>query len=89
MVPLAFVVLLGIIKEAIGEIVRWKEDRAFNSTQMPSILFELGKLCTKDKRLDRIYVGDILEIKEDDQVPADCVILWSSDAKGKAYIQTA
>jgi len=56
---------------------------------MPSILFELGKLCTKEKRLDRIYVGDILEIKEDDQVPADCVILWSSDAKGKAYIQTA
>ena len=33
LVPLTFVVILGIIKEAIVEVKRWKEDRIFNKTQ--------------------------------------------------------
>ena len=30
-IPLTFVILLAILKDLIVEIVRWKEDRAFNS----------------------------------------------------------
>jgi phospholipid-translocating ATPase len=33
LVPLTFVVILGMVKEAIAEIRRWQEDRAFNKNQ--------------------------------------------------------
>jgi hypothetical protein len=32
LIPLSFVILLGIIKEFVVEIKRWKEDKKFNST---------------------------------------------------------
>jgi hypothetical protein len=32
LIPLSFVILLGIIKELVVEIKRWKEDKKFNST---------------------------------------------------------
>lgn len=31
MIPLSFVILLGILKEAVVEIKRFREDRAFNA----------------------------------------------------------
>jgi len=31
-VPLAFVIILAILKDLIAEIIRWREDRAFNGS---------------------------------------------------------
>jgi magnesium-transporting ATPase (P-type) len=89
LVPLAFVILLGVIKEAIVEAKRWQEDRAFNSTKAQQITIKDNQICRSVKRLDEIHVGDILEISDDEQLPADCVLLWAQDPKGKVYIQTA
>jgi phospholipid-translocating ATPase len=89
LVPLAFVILLGVIKEAIVEAKRWQEDRAFNSTKAQQITIKDNQICRLVKRLDEIHVGDILEISDDEQLPADCVLLWAQDPKGKVYIQTA
>jgi len=90
LVPLAFVVILGVIKEAVAEIKRWQEDRAFNSTQAREVKFDKEhQIIPISKRLDQIKVGDILEVVDGEQIPADCVILCASDPKGKAFIQTA
>lgn len=88
-IPLAFVVILGVIKELIAEIKRWQEDREFNGTVTKQVIFEGGKIALVEKRLDQVHVGDILEIVDDEIIPADCIILHCDDLKGKAYIQTA
>ena len=89
-IPLAFVVLLGVLKELIAEIKRWQEDKAFNSGQTRQVMIDSeGNLTSIVKRLDQVHVGDILEIADDEAIPADCVILRAFDKKGKAYVQTA
>ena len=30
----------------------------------------------------------MIELSKDEQVPADCIILWTSDQKGQCYIET-
>jgi hypothetical protein len=37
-VPLAFVVSLAILKDLIAEIIRWREDRAFNASTSRKLL---------------------------------------------------
>ena len=60
-IPLAFVIMLGVVKELIAEMTRWKEDRAFNGTLTNQVLFEdSGTIRMVEKRLDQVHVGDIL-----------------------------
>ena len=33
-------------------------------------------------------MGDLLRLKDDDYVPADCVLLYSQKANGQAFIMT-
>ena len=35
-----------------------------------------------------LHVGDILYLTEDEEIPADCVVLYSSNPNGICYIQT-
>ena len=36
-----------------------------------------------------LHVGDVLFIEENEEIPCDCVVLYSSNANGICYIQTA
>jgi P-type E1-E2 ATPase len=95
MIPLAFVILLAILKDFIAEIIRWREDRASNSTLcrrlLPASSYAAGDVQFKFEavRLDQVKVGDILELKDDDVIPADCVLLRTDNHSGQAFVQTA
>lgn len=80
LVPLSFVIILAILKDFIAEIIRWKEDRRFNGSicnRMLPITDE--KLRFEQVRQDEIKVGDILEIKDNELIPADCVLLHTTN----------
>ena len=66
-IPLSFIIVLGIIKEAVVEVRRWREDRDFNSTTCPVLDWDSDKkeFAHVTKRLDEIHVGDILELADD------------------------
>jgi phospholipid-transporting ATPase len=66
LIPLAFVVCLGIIKEAIVEVKRWQEDRVFNSTTTCKIVRSESNFTNCKKRLDEIVVGDVIEVADDE-----------------------
>lgn len=36
-----------------------------------------------------LHVGDVLYLEENEEIPCDCVVLYSSNANGICYIQTA
>ena len=83
-VPLAFVVCLAILKDLISEIIRYREDTAFNKSLCRRLvaqnLNKIGQINSEvfefeSARLDEIKVGDILELKDDDLIPADCILL--------------
>ena len=86
--PLSFVILLAILKDLIAEIIRWREDRRFNS----SVCHRLNPSNRQheqsfvDVRMDEVKVRDILEIKDDELIPADCVLLMADNEKGQSFV---
>ena len=56
-IPLLFVICLGIIKEAIVEVKRWQEDKKVNKTRCTRV-GQFGK--EEIIILSEVKVGDIL-----------------------------
>lgn len=81
-VPLAFVLSVTMGKEAWDDILRRRRDTEANSE-----LYELrntGKLVpSKDLR-----VGDVVSLYTNQRVPADLVVLKSTESTGESFIRT-
>ena len=72
------------VKEGIDDLGRWKADKAANA-RVYTVVRD-GR--ETDVASADIRVGDVLKLVANDEVPADCVLLSSSDAQGNAFIQT-
>jgi phospholipid-transporting ATPase len=83
--PLIFVLAVSAIKDAIEDIARWSSDNQVNNREV-EVLRE-GKFIKA--RCKDIVVGDIVCVNRDDEAPADCVILATSDPDGIAFVDTA
>ena len=89
LIPLAFVVILGMIRELVADLKRWKQDnitnsRLYNKITSANVLKEMSQIKSKD-----IRVGDILEIHDGQIIPADCFILQTSFPSGQCFVQTS
>ena len=73
LIPLVFVVLMAIIKEASDEYKRYKKDKEANSKTY-NVLTSKG---FKEIKSSDLKVGDIIEIKAKERVPADLILLYS------------
>ncbi|CUM67621.1 uncharacterized protein PRCAT00005322001 [Priceomyces carsonii] len=90
-VPLAFVLSVTMLKEANDDLQRRRRDKEQNSEQYEvlnrssSIGQESSLISSKDLR-----VGDLIKISKDSRVPADMILLQSSEkgGSGEAFIKT-
>uniref|UniRef100_I3J2A0 Phospholipid-transporting ATPase n=1 Tax=Oreochromis niloticus TaxID=8128 RepID=I3J2A0_ORENI len=73
LVPLLFILVVAAVKEIIEDLVRL----ASNITLAWAHLFS------------QVEVGDIIKVNGSDFVPADAVILSSSEPQGMCYIETS
>ena len=97
LVPLSFVILLGIAKEAVAEIKRYKDDKKTNAVK--AIRMIDGKtnatvVCKDDPRFEvtclaEIKCGDILKIVDGEQVPADCILLKTNNERAECFVKTS
>ena len=70
-VPLVIVIGITMIREAIEDLLRYKCDQRINSSDATILIdgtFQTG-------RWDSILVGDIIKVKNNEQIPADIVII--------------
>jgi len=84
--PLAFVVLLSMIKDAYEDYKRHQEDKGENNatTEVYSKQAEdFVQAAWKD-----IKVGDVVRVRENCFFPADVVVLSSSEEQGVFYVET-
>jgi len=97
-VPTILIMLLGVVKEFIGELKRYKEDKVVNATPVLRMalpghqLYQSsseGKIQWEQTCLAEVKVGDIIKIKDQEQVPADCILLQVSDCKPECFVKTA
>lgn len=82
--PLMLVLGFTLVKEAYDDYNRKKRDEETNS-QVYTLIDKSGRreIMSKD-----IKVGSIIEIKSNQRIPADCVILNTSEEDGTVFIRT-
>ncbi|CCC67903.1 hypothetical protein NCAS_0A13450 [Naumovozyma castellii] len=81
-VPLAFVLTVTMSKEAMDDIQRRRRDNESNS-ELYHVLNQSKLVPSKD-----LKVGDLIKISKGDRLPADLVLLQSSEPSGETFIKT-
>ncbi|THD25645.1 Phospholipid-transporting ATPase [Fasciola hepatica] len=82
--PLGFVLCVTLIREAIDDVRRWLRDREVNQTTYIKYVRRGETRVTSEG----IKVGDLIRLDKDQRVPADMVLVWTSDRNGSCFIRT-
>ncbi|CDR93704.1 phospholipid-translocating P-type ATPase, putative [Babesia bigemina] len=82
--PLALVLFVALLKEGCDDYKRYLRDREANS-QKYEILTNEG---IKEINAENITVGSIVKLSKNQRVPADMILLRSSEANGSSFIRT-
>jgi hypothetical protein len=64
-IPLAFVVGLGMVRELVVDLKRWREDKKTNRRKYTRVANGQGMKNLEEIRSDQIRVGDIIELYDD------------------------
>uniref|UniRef100_G3PIH6 Phospholipid-transporting ATPase n=1 Tax=Gasterosteus aculeatus aculeatus TaxID=481459 RepID=G3PIH6_GASAC len=84
MIPLVVVLTVIAIKDALEDYRRYLFDRKVNNNMVQAQQKDYIYQCWKDVR-----VGDFVRLSCNENIPADMLLLYSSDPRGVCYIDTA
>ena len=82
--PLAIVLAITIIKEAVDDYKRYLRDTELNQTEFNKITLN-GIIKIKSCE---IKVGDIIQLSKNERVPADMVFLHTTDKSKTIFLRT-
>lgn len=82
--PLAFVLIITVLKEAYDDLSRWKRDKIVNS----QVFTRISNTGRTSIAASDILVGHLIEIKAGERIPADMVLLSTSEESGTVFIRT-
>ena len=84
--PLFIVISVNGVKNFYEDWKRRKSDEEENSKQCCILNHSTGKF--EIKTWESIAIGDVIKISNNEFIPADCVIVSSSEQNGVCYIET-
>lgn len=85
--PLCFVLTVTICREAVDDLRRHKRDQEVNSQKCKRLIDSLEKPYEM-VAASKLKVGDLIIVDKDERVPADLVLLRTSEKSGSVFIRT-
>lgn len=82
--PLAFVLTVTIFKEAYDDYNRYLKDKQANSQKYKRLI----NGGSEEIMASDIKVGDLIQIHSNERVPADLVLLHTTDKSGSIFLRT-
>lgn len=83
--PLIFIFAVSATKEAWDDYNRYQSDKKANEKQVWVVRQGSKKLI----QAQEIHVGNLVWLRENDEVPCDLVLLGTSEPLGVCYVETA
>ncbi|XP_066430585.1 phospholipid-transporting ATPase IK [Eleutherodactylus coqui] len=87
MLPLLILLTIRGIKDLVDDVARHRSDNAINNRPCET-LQEKSCSFSREKWKD-IQVGDVICLRKDDFVPADLLLLYTSEPASLCYVETA
>lgn len=83
--PLGFVLIVTMFREAVDDFRRYQRDREVNSQKYYrlNINGSLEKVASS-----KLRIGDVIIVEKDERIPADLVLLRTSDKSGAVFVRT-
>jgi len=82
--PLSFILFVTALKDIYEDLKRHRSDHEENSRKT-LVLTENG---FKKTTWEKLLVGEIIKVQENEYLPADILILRTSEPKGQCFIET-
>ncbi|XP_019390431.1 PREDICTED: probable phospholipid-transporting ATPase VB [Crocodylus porosus] len=87
MLPLCVVLLLIAIKDGIEDYKRYKFDKTVNSSKTK--VYDKKEQAYVEKCWKDVQVGDFVQLHCNETIPADILLLYSSDQNGTCHLETS
>jgi len=84
-VPLAFVLMVTMIKDGLDDKKRHDSDRKVNNSICQVLMNGIWEKVT----WSNLKVGQIVQLRSDEAVPADMILISSSTEVGSCFVETA
>ncbi|KFW02969.1 putative phospholipid-transporting ATPase VB [Eurypyga helias] len=87
MLPLIVVLLASMIKDAVEDYRKYQFDKTINSSK--TTVYDKEERAYVEKCWKDVRVGDFVQLQCNETIPADILLLYSSDQNGICHLETA